>query len=261
MKNKSPSVIIIGAGKLAWNLGMSLRSSGIRIVQIVSRSLTSSEILASKLECNAGTIYDKTFARADIFIISASDDSINEIVNTLDFGSNLVVHTAGSVDINVFSGRARFYGVLYPLQTFSKGRKSNFRNIPIFIEGNNSESLDKIRKLAEILSETVINSDSEMRSKVHLAAVFACNFVNYMYVLAEETIKDRDINFEFLKPLILETAFKAVEKGPAQSQTGPAIRGDKRILEKHMKMLEDKPAMLEIYKMLSENISYFCHNT
>jgi predicted short-subunit dehydrogenase-like oxidoreductase (DUF2520 family) len=174
-----------------------------------------------------------------------------------DFPSaaGLWVHTAGSVPIDVFqNSRAKRYGVLYPLQTFSINRKISFDHIPLFIEANQAEDEQLLEKIALSLSDKVIRLSSEKRKHLHLAAVFACNFTNHLYASAAKILEEQNLPWEVLLPLIEETAAKVKALHPKEAQTGPAVRYDTNIINKHLEMLKNDPDKQELYRLLSQSI-------
>ena len=164
------------------------------------------------------------------------------------------MHTAGSVSIDVFKGFAQHYGILYPLQTFTKNRDLNFDKIPLLIEAGDQNTLDRMREFALRLSGIVLETDSDQRKQIHLAAVFACNFTNHMLAISEYLLQKNGLPYELLKPLINETFSKAVMMSPHAAQTGPAVRGNTAVLNKHLAMLEDDPDLYELYRIVSRSI-------
>jgi predicted short-subunit dehydrogenase-like oxidoreductase (DUF2520 family) len=165
-----------------------------------------------------------------------------------------VVHCSGSQPISVLNRYTKNCGVIYPLQTFSKKRDVDFSKIPVFIEANSTENLDILKNIAGIISEKVSVADSEQRQLLHISAVFACNFVNHLYSIAGELLKAENISFDVLKPLILETALKVQELQPFVAQTGPAVRFDKNIIDKHLSKLADAEEYRQLYEMISKSI-------
>ena len=163
------------------------------------------------------------------------------------------IHTAGSMPMSVFEGYAGRFGVLYPLQTCSKGRNVNFEVIPFFIEANTEKDADYLKNITSALSENVRFMSSEKRRSLHLAAVFACNFTNHIYTLSYKLLENESIPAEVLLPLIDETVAKIHSMSPAAAQTGPAIRYDENVINKHLAMLDD-PDMKAIYQLLSQSI-------
>ena len=189
---------------------------------------------------------------ADVYIIGISDDAIQSFSESLPFQNKLVVHTSGGVSMDLLSGKNR-RGVFYPLQTFSKQRDLKFDKIPICIESENPDDLELLQKLGSAISEVVVEISSEKRAKLHVAAVVVNNFVNYLYQIGEDILKEDEIPFDLLKPLIQETASKIENLSPEAAQTGPAKRNDTKTIEKHLKSLGNSPYK-EVYMMLTEQL-------
>ena len=156
--------------------------------------------------------------------------------------------------MDVLKGKAEHYGVLYPMQTFSKTRKVDFRPIPCFLEASDDETLSAIRSIAESISDNVVLADSAQRKKIHLAAVLACNFTNHCYRLAEKVLQEEQIDFNLFLPLINETAKKVNTVSPKLAQTGPAVRWDTNVMNKHLQLLAETPEWQKIYELLSKSI-------
>jgi len=248
------SAVIVGAGNVAWHLGKALKAKNISILQIVGRTGNQTMKLAKSLKAEYTPDVTKINVDADLYIIAVSDDAIADIAQKLCLESQLVVHTAGSIPMSVFHGQFKNYGVFYPLQTFTRSREIHFHEVPLCIEANNPDNLDKLFRLAELISYKVLSLNSEKRATLHLAAVFACNFTNHMYSVAEQILKKNDMDFSMLHPLIIETAMKAASMRPLDAQTGPAVRNNRSLMDKHLIMLGKDPALREIYLHLSENI-------
>ncbi|MCD8260747.1 MAG: DUF2520 domain-containing protein [Bacteroides sp.] len=253
---QKPSVVMIGAGNVATHLAMAVRQAGYPVLQVYSRTREAAVELAGKLGAEAVTDLSLLDKEAGIYLASLKDDAFLSLIPeiTTHRSQALFLHTAGSVHIDVWKGYARHYGVLYPLQTFSKQRPVDFREIPLFIEAASAEDETILRTLALSLSEKIYTICSEQRKVLHLAAVFACNFTNRMYELAAGVLAKYDLPFEILLPLIDETARKVHTLSPGEAQTGPAVRYDTTIIGKHLDMLADEPQVQEIYRLLSENI-------
>ena len=249
------NVVIIGAGNLATQLALSLFEKGIQVKQVYSRKIESASELAGKV--NAGFTNDLTqlLPEADLFVIAVKDSAIQEVLENLRINDNqFIVHTAGSVPMDILEGFSINYGVLYPLQTFSKTRKIDFSDIPICIEANHPSNMLKLEKLGKRLSSSVNQINSDERKTLHLAAVFVNNFVNHLYAAGENILHDKKLGFDLLKPLIRETAEKIETLHPFYAQTGPAKRNDQNTIEAHIKMLQDKPTFQKIYSFATESI-------
>jgi len=248
-------IVLIGAGNVATHLGLAFLKHDLNIVQVYSRTELSANILASKLNAVPATRPEEIITGADLYIISVSDDAVVELVKKINFGESPVVHTSGTVPINVLRECSSSFGVFYPLQTFSKDREIEFSTVPVLIESSDPELERALVDLGNLISTRVQVCDSEKRKFIHLAAVFACNFSNFMYTLSEEILTSKQLSFDILRPLILETAEKVMRQNPQQSQTGPAARNDQSVMAAHLKLLSGYPEKQAIYKMLSKQIS------
>lgn len=253
------SIAFIGAGNLATNLAKALYQKGFRIVQIYSRTEESATALAQAVEAESTTDLSAVVKDAQLYIVSLKDAAFAQLLPEIVAGKRkaLWVHTAGSIPMGIWEEQVERYGVFYPMQTFSKLREVDFRNIPIFVESHSAEDTHFLKKIAAALSERVYEATSEQRKSLHLAAVFTCNFTNHMYALAAELLKKYELPFEIMLPLIDETARKVHEMKPRAAQTGPAIRYDENIINGHLQMLADEPEMQELYRLISDSIHRF----
>lgn len=250
------SVVFIGAGNLATNLAKALYYKGFRIVQVYSRTEESARTLAQAVEAAYTTDLASVAADAQLYIVALKDAAFVRMLPEIVAGreNTLWVHTAGSIPMNVWAGRVERYGVFYPMQTFSRQRMADFRQIPVFVESNSAEDARFLKDIASALSGKVYEATSEQRKSLHLAAVFACNFTNHMYTLAAGLLEKYGLPFEVMLPLIDETARKVHEIEPRLAQTGPAVRYDENVIGEHLQMLAGEPQMQELYKLISESI-------
>lgn len=252
-------IVLIGAGNVATHLGVALQKAGYEVLQIYSRTERSASILAAKLSVAYTACIENIRRDADVYIVALKDTALQELAPRLVEGREgaLFVHTAGSMPMELWKGLTGRYGVLYPMQTFSKQCQVDFRTIPFFIEASAPHELRLLHELAGKLSRKVYEITSQQRKHLHLAAVFACNFANHMYALSAEILKRQDLPFEVMLPLIDETARKVHQLSPAEAQTGPAIRYDENVINKHLALLADDPLLQELYEKISKSI----HNT
>lgn len=246
-------IVFVGAGNLATRLSLAMQRVGMQIGQVYSHTAGSSGQLAAKLGCTWTTDLSALQPDADLYVFSLKDTVLAEVIAQVKPNNGLWLHTAGSMPMNVFDGFAARYGVIYPLQTFSKGREVNFDTIPLFLEANTEKDAAYLKNIATALSENIRFMSSEKRRILHLAAVFACNFTNHIYALAYKLLEQESIPADVLLPLIDETAAKIHTMPPAAAQTGPAIRYDENVINKHLAMLDD-PDMKAIYQLLSQSI-------
>lgn len=252
----SEGIVLIGAGNVATHLGAALRRAGYDVKQVYSRTEASARTLAERLDTAWTTCLDEVRADAGLYIVSIKDSAFGEVLPQLTRrnASALYVHTAGSMPLSVWEGLADRYGVLYPLQTFSRRREVDFSEVPFFVEANSAEDTGLLCRLARELSKRVFMASTEQRGYLHIAAVFACNFTNHLYALCQELLAKHDLPFEVMLPLIDETARKVHELSPAEAQTGPAVRYDENVISHHLQLLADRPDLAKLYELLSKDI-------
>lgn len=254
LKTPKYKIVFIGAGNVATQLSFALKKSKYTIVQVVSNHKSSASTLAKLLNCDYTIVPEKINTTADIYIITVNDDAIEGVVKQLKLKNKIVVHTSGSVGMNILKSLSKNYGVFYPVQTFSRNGFTDFNPIPICLEANNNSTFKVLESLAISISNNVQKINSEQRKTIHLAAVFACNFSNHLYSIASDILKSSNLSLDILKPLIEETAKKIISNPPSQVQTGPAFRGDKKTMDNHLKMLSSEKKYRQIYKMMSKSI-------
>lgn len=247
-------IVCIGSGNLATNLTLAWKEAGILVEQVFSRTEANARALAERLGCAWTSSTGEIINDADLYLFSLKDSALETVASRLPGNSGLWVHTAGSMPLSVFEPFTTRRGVLYPLQTFSKGRRIDLGNVPFFLEANSEEDGAILEQLARAVSRDVRFLPSEKRCHLHLAAVFACNFVNHIYALADDILREEEIPFEVLLPLIDETAAKVHRLTPREAQTGPAIRYDENVINKHLAMLDKMPELKALYETLSRSI-------
>jgi predicted short-subunit dehydrogenase-like oxidoreductase (DUF2520 family) len=254
---KPSSVSIIGAGNLAWHLAPALDNTDFAVREVYSRNANHARSLVEKLyQSEVKTTLDFSESPSRIFIIAVADDAIQDVAQEIIVPPNAVlVHVSGSQPLNVLDDSSTpNTGVFYPLQTFSKGSKVNFQDVPIFIESDDAETEKLLMNMAKAISRKAIRISSSHRRALHVAAVFAANFTNHMLTLSKEIMSKNKMDFDLLKPLVAETLNKSLTIGPENSQTGPAKRGDLEILDRHVEFLQDNEPLAEIYKIVSQHI-------
>lgn len=248
------SVVIIGSGNVAWSLAQALDSlQDISVSQVASPTPGHAVELCSRLS-DAEAVTDISLIRpdADFYIIAVKDGVVAQVAASLPALSSkaIVAHTSGSIPLEALSLPRS--GVFYPMQTFSRGQEVDMATVPFFIEATDSETYDRLASLARRLSPNVRGADSETRSVLHASAVFACNFCNHLWAISEEVLRQKDIPFSVMKPLVEETVRKAFASSPDLGQTGPAVRRDLTTIERHAEIVG--PPYDELYRTISESI-------
>lgn len=242
-------VVIIGSGNVAYHLAKAFKNNQQHIVQIFGRNEKELRLISRELGIPFST---DDLEEAALYVIAVSDSAIAEVSKLILSSKAIVAHTSGSLPVNILVGdykKASFY----PLQTFSKSKSLDFKEIPIFIEAEDMDVQLKLKSLAEKLSDKVEISTYEKRKYIHLTAVFACNFVNHLFTRAKEISDSQDLQFDYFLPLIEETFDKVKYLEPRLAQTGPAVRNDIRVLELHKELIKN-PEQLEIYTTMNDSI-------
>lgn len=248
-------IVLVGAGGLATNLGLALHEAGHDVLAVFSRTMEHARILAERIGSQPTDDICALPNEADLFIVSVKDAVLTDVVQQLVQGreEQFFAHTAGSMPLELFQGMARHYGVFYPMQSFSKERRINFSEVPVFLEASDVQTLTLLKTLSATLTPHIYELSTDERRYLHLAAVFACNFANHCYALSAEILQQHGLPFNVMLPLIDETARKVHYLSPLEAQTGPAIRYDLNVINKQQQLLDD-PAMKELYERLSKSI-------
>lgn len=246
-------VVIIGTGNVATVLGRKIKAAGHLILQVAGRTKTSVDMLATEL--SAAPVYDFGLVsrEADIYLIAVSDTALYTIAEQFYIERGIVLHTAGSVSMDVLIPFGRPYGILYPLQSLRK-EMDTLPPIPLLTEAMDDGTLEIVNRFAATISDHVEPANGIRRMELHLAAVITSNFTNHLYALADEYCKKKKLTFSLLLPLIEETATRIRKYAPASMQTGPAIRGDEVTIERHRQLISDMPELQKLYDVLNESI-------
>jgi len=253
-KDKIQEIVIIGAGNVATHLGKALQKAGRTVQQVYSRTPKAASLLATQLNCEHTSHLSGIYPNADLYLFAVSDYALPDLLRYFPHKGVFAAHTSGSHSMQLLTEAGFRSGVFYPLQTFSKSIAPNFSNIPLCIEASGQKDLELLNELALAISPDVRHINSSQREIIHIAAVFACNFTNHMYAVADDLLEKSNIRFDILFPLLEETLRKAKEKRPALVQTGPAARNDQNIIEKHVNKLSSLPDYQKLYNFISESI-------
>lgn len=240
-------VTLIGTGNVSWHLeNIFSKTVGVQLLEVLSsRGAAISNYLKAR----------QNFAKndqPDLYIIAVSDDAIRSVSRQLKNSEKLIVHTSGSVSMDILPDENR-RGIFYPLQTFSKEREIDFQSVPICIEAQEVNDERLLKELAATITKSIYEVTSAQRKSLHLAAVFVNNFTNHIYQIGNELCNQNEVPFAILKPLISETVRKIESLPPFEAQTGPARRNDRKTIEAQLAQLENKNHK-EIYKAITESI-------
>ena len=246
--------VIIGAGRVAYHFAHALRDHGFDILQVIDIRQAPAEELASALQCGFAVSAEEIRKDADAYLFAVPDDALDDISNTLAFPEKIVMHTSGGRPAEILRRVSSRYGVLYPLQTLRKEQTIDFSEIPLLVEGSCESAEKAILGIAASLSGRASVMHSEERAKLHLAAVFACNFSNHLFAKSYAWCRKNGLDFSLLFPLIRRTCENALQGDPAEKQTGPAVRGDEGVIGKHLELLQESPELKELYTFITQSI-------
>jgi predicted short-subunit dehydrogenase-like oxidoreductase (DUF2520 family) len=254
------NISFAGAGRVAEALCGELFHEGFVIDMIVSETEASGKLLAGS--CKAVWSENLTFPDStNVIIVAVPDHRLKNVLKELNcHRETIVAHTAGSFGLDIYPSHIQRKGIFYPLQTFSKNRKVNFKGLPFLLEASDNEAAEMLKAIAETIHGKVYFVNTRERRMLHLAAVFVCNFTNHMLTSGKEVALKAGFQFEILAPLITETISKAMDSGPENSQTGPAVRHDNNTIEKQLELLSYSPELQRIYKDMTESIIEYYKN-
>jgi len=251
-------ITIIGAGNVGFHLGKRLFKKGFEIVQVYSRNQEKAKTLADQIHAKPISDFSKLDPNSDLFIIAVSDNAISEVAKNLkanNIDNQLVVHTSGATPSLILKPFFQHYGIFYPLQTFRVGSKPSFKKLPLCIDAPIKADLKKLKKVARKICSNVHHINDEQRAVLHVAAVFANNFSNHLYTISENILNQENISLSLLIPLIQETTKKIATASPQETQTGPAVRGDKNTIKRHLEFLEKHPEYRSLYVAFTKSIN------
>jgi predicted short-subunit dehydrogenase-like oxidoreductase (DUF2520 family) len=251
-KTSLQKIVFIGAGNVATSLAETLKGKA-AIVQVYSKTLANARKLGEKLKCSYTNDLKKILPDADLYVIAVKDDAIEEVCKKLKLPGKIVIHTSGSTELTILKKVSGKCGVLWPMYSFA-GKAKPMPGTPFFIEASDKKTEKYITDLVKEMKGKPYYINSEKRAKVHMAAVFVNNFPNHLFTIAENLCKEAGIPFNLFIPLAKETVENITKESPALSQTGPASRNDKRILNKHMALLKSHPLYRDIYELLTQSI-------
>ena len=248
-------ILIVGAGNVAWHLGKAFKNAGLPIAQVWSRQILHAEELANEISVKATDDVEEVNRFNGVIVFCIPDHAIPDFTSRLENSDSIYIHTSGSLNISVFEKRLIHRGVFYPLQTFRKNKPyREFKDIPVLIESSTSQVDSMLHFWASAIQSKVYEIDSFQRMKIHVAAVFACNFSNHMVSISRQIIEENNHDYEMLRPLLTETLTNILKFDTREIQTGPAIRKDMDTIDKHSESLAEHPEWADLYSLISKSI-------
>ncbi len=251
------TVTIIGSGKVANQLAVAFHVNEIQIVQIYGRRIGKARAIAELCNAEAVSNYDQISHSADVYVLTVSDDAIETVQASLPLPireNKIVVHTSGFSSINKLHS-VKHRGVFYPLNTFAEGSTVDFKQTPVFIDWVEKKDKEILHKLATRISDKVQDADDAQREQLHVAAVIVSNFSVALSDIAQKLMDDASLPMQYLKPLMERTYSNLLNHDAAEVITGPAVRGDEVVIEKHLRKLESYKEIRDIYIKLNQYIT------
>lgn len=252
-----PRTVIVGAGKVAWHFAHRLMEKGVPIAQIVNRSEAPGRALAEAVQTTYSTDFQEIATDAEWYILAVKDDALPGVAEKLALQKlvGLVVHTSGATPGSLLERHFPRWGVCWPLQSFSLGKKPRWAETPICIHAGRESDLLFLEKMTRRMGANPFRVDDAQRVHLHIGAVFANNFANHCFAVAERILAEHNLPFALLHPIMEETVAKAIANAPAKMQTGPAVRGDAAIMQRQIALLEKHPDWQELYRLISASIA------
>jgi predicted short-subunit dehydrogenase-like oxidoreductase (DUF2520 family) len=255
MPPDSWKIAVVGAGRLAWSLIPALQRSGAQVLQLIARDAQARADFQQRYGIAQGAADPAALDPAVNLVFLAVSDSalpaLAEACGRAASAGSICIHASGSAPLSSLAAFGGETGVCYPLQIFTREAVSDFRATPLFVELPGRA--ERLMPLMHQLSGQVRPMDSQARLRLHLGAVIACNFSNYLFRMAESQLPE-DQSFEVYGPLLRRQVELALALGPAHTQTGPALRGDLPVLRAHLELLASHPEWQALYRRLSEAI-------
>jgi predicted short-subunit dehydrogenase-like oxidoreductase (DUF2520 family) len=254
--------IIIGTGNVAWHLAYALQGAGEELAGMLSREAGKAQELAQSLSPTLPFYSFETYIsdgqEVDAYLLAVADDVIIDVSQKLTyFPTSIALHTSGTRSLSALSHLQEVgwkTGIFYPLQTLTKGKTVDWKQIPLLLESEDLPTLQKLEEVAHKISDKVVFSTSEKRLWLHLTAVMTANFMHHLCTIGNELLVEQNLSIDLLKPLLQETLTKAVLPDGKKHQTGPAKRNDQQTIAKHLALLERFPTWQPIYKAITDSI-------
>lgn len=249
---------VIGLGKLGKQLTTVLDQNHIAIRGVYNRSVLPSNRQDDSLFKDCFHDLNKLPTDADVYVLSISDDAVKSVAAVLPQkikDEKIVVHTSGVHTLEVFDAGIKYPGVLYPLNTFTEGKAINWKETPFYISGSSDQTLSVLKSIAKKISNKVFAISDRQKRVLHLSAVMVNNFPTHLFQLASRLLKENELEFDHLLPLI-RTMVDNAESGDLEKiLTGPAVRGDQQTIDQHLDLLEKQKEVKRIYKTLTKSIN------
>lgn len=265
----NPVILLIGAGRVGLNLALHFRRKGCRVALVVEPSVERQSIVSSALSDVATSASLPTRLPDDIThcVIAVGDGCTSSVADALASIDGIqpgliVFHTSGSLHADLLaplSARGCVTGSLHPMQSFPLQALAPERldGIGCGIEGSDA-FWDAASALASTLDWKPLRIAADRKALYHAANVFAGNFPVALAHAAEQLLRasaidDTSASLGHLLPMLRTVVDRLEALPPSQSLTGPAARGDRETIARHLAALETiDPKLRAAYAALTE---------
>ena len=235
---------ILGGGRAAWAYGSAWRRIGRPLAGVWLRDESTSAI-ASLLGTDRRSLAELA-SDSDLLLVAVSDRAIVEVASRIPETEAIVFHASGALT----ALRGGFS--LHPLKSLPPvGEPSRLDDALLVFEGNHR---DVAQELAAAIGARFAEVTAETKARYHAGAVFGSNYVALMLELAEQLIGIDDARDDLVR--LAQSAIANWRAGEGRGRfTGPAIRGDRETVERHIAALADRPQVAKIYALLAEELA------
>ncbi|HRP88590.1 MAG TPA: DUF2520 domain-containing protein [Edaphocola sp.] len=247
-------IVLLGTGNIAHYFCTRLaESKTYKVIQAYARDQQKGLQFQEHFNIPVVNHLEEIDEKSAIYFLAVKDNAIAELASKIKSKNALIIHCAGSQNLEIIENDSQKKAIIWPIYSISK-QENYAQNIPLIIEGNNKDAENEALKLALEISQNTSIVNYAQRQYLHLNAVLVNNFSNHLFAIADAISKERKIDFDILKPIIHQTIQNLNSKNPAETQTGPAIRHDEQTINKHLTLLDHHPEWQELYKSISLSI-------
>ncbi|MDF2454899.1 MAG: protein of unknown function DUF2520-containing protein [Cytophagaceae bacterium] len=250
-------ISIVGSGNLCWHLLQLLHSKKDLKLTVYARDTEKLEALATEFPgITTWTLTKDLIIEGDLIVLAIKDDALESIKNYAIDPKAYLIHLSGARSLqSIATIPCAGSAVVYPFQTFTKGRPVHWRQIPVFVEGSSAAIEEQLMAFLEELRLSPYKADLETRKQIHLCGVLVNNFTYYMFNQALQLMEAKGLDKKMLSPILTETVSKFLElDDPSVGQSGPASRKDFKTIGKHLELLEKFPNLKSAYEELTKAI-------
>lgn len=238
---------------MAHYIGTRCKEAGNVIDEVISSNEKTGSALAEKL--NAAFLSDYKKSKATTFLLAIPDDVILEFAETDYFIDKKIVHTSGSIGLSDLQKLSEHVACIWPIYSIQKNNLPTRNDVPFVLQSSNQPIRKKAVSFLKCLTNNVTEAHDKQKAILHLSAVLVNNFTNHLFTQSEKLLQENNLSLEILQPIIESTVSKLRTNSPQNLQTGPAMRGDRKTIEKHLSLLEQHKVIQNIYTLLSQSIA------